>query len=76
MLHSRFRYYNSTGTSVDLFNIIPWYITHITKKALVYMYVPTSLADRLYFAAIEALECGDKDTTTSFCFSGWLGDVW
>lgn len=39
------------------------------------MYVPTSLAGRLYLEAIEALECGDMDTTTSFCFSGWLGEV-
>ena len=38
-------------------------------------YSPTSLAERLCLAAMEALDCGDTDTTTSFCSPGWTGKI-
>ena len=38
-------------------------------------YSPTSLAERLCLAAMEALDCGDTDTTTSFCSLGWTGKI-
>ena len=31
--------------------------------------------ERLCLAAMEALDCGDTDTTTSFCSSGWLSKI-